>query len=80
MQPVIRASEIGSYLYCKRAWWYRKQGVESENQAEMAAGTQLHLRHGRKVMAAGLLQFGAYALLLVAAALIATELARILMR
>jgi CRISPR/Cas system-associated exonuclease Cas4 (RecB family) len=80
MQPVIRASEIGSYLYCRRAWWYRKQGVESENQAELASGTELHLRHGRKVMAAGMLQFAGYALLLVAAAVIASELARILLR
>jgi hypothetical protein len=80
MQAVIRASEIGSYLYCRRAWWYRKQGVESENQAELAAGTELHLRHGRKVMAAALLQFAAYALLLVAAALMASQLARILLR
>ena len=80
MQPVIRASEIGSYLYCRRAWWYRKQGVESENQAELAAGTELHLRHGRKVMAAGMLQFAGYALLLVSAAVIASELARTLLR
>jgi CRISPR/Cas system-associated exonuclease Cas4 (RecB family) len=80
MQPVIRASEIGSYIYCRRAWWYRKQGVEPENQAELAAGTQLHLQHGRKVMAAGMLRFAGYALLLVAAALIASELSRILLR
>ena len=36
---VIRSSDIGSYLYCRRAWWYKKQGVESINQAELAAGT-----------------------------------------
>ncbi len=66
MPPIIRASEIGSYLYCRRAWWYRKQGVESENQAEMASGSDLHVRHGRQVMAAGLLQFAGYALLIVA--------------
>ncbi len=66
MPPVIRASEIGSYLYCRRAWWYRKQGIESENQAEMAAGTELHVEHGRKVIAAGLLQFAGYALLIAA--------------
>ncbi|MFN8403750.1 MAG: hypothetical protein U0V48_09360 [Anaerolineales bacterium] len=35
---VIRSSDIGNYLYCRRAWWYKKQGVESENQAEMATG------------------------------------------
>jgi CRISPR/Cas system-associated exonuclease Cas4 (RecB family) len=51
---VIRSSEIGSYLYCRRAWWYRKQGLESENQAELAAGTELHQRHGRQVLASSL--------------------------
>ena len=70
MPPVIRASEIGTYLYCRRAWWYRKQGMESENQAEMATGTELHQQHGRKVIAAGFLQAAGYALLLVALLLI----------
>jgi len=47
----IRSSEIGNYLYCRRAWWYRKTGVPSENQIELAAGTDLHRRHGRQVLA-----------------------------
>jgi hypothetical protein len=38
MRP-IRSSEIGSYLYCRRAWWYRKIGTPSEIKAELAAGT-----------------------------------------
>ena len=66
MPPVIRASEIGSYLYCRRAWWYRKQGVPSENQAEMAGGTELHARHGRQVLAAGILRAAGYVLLVAA--------------
>jgi CRISPR/Cas system-associated exonuclease Cas4 (RecB family) len=66
MPPVIRTSEIGSYLYCRRAWWYRRQGIESENQAEMAHGTELHRQHGRVVIAAGFLQIAGYALLLIA--------------
>lgn len=70
MPPVIRASEIGSYLYCRRAWWYRKQGVESEHQAELASGTELHRQHGRKVIAAGMLQFVGYLLLLAAVVMI----------
>ncbi|HEX8993236.1 MAG TPA: hypothetical protein VF784_16255 [Anaerolineales bacterium] len=70
MSPVIRASEIGSYLFCRRAWWYRKQGMESENQAEMAAGTELHRKHGRQVIAAGFLQTAGYAVLLVAVLLL----------
>jgi len=52
--PVIRSSDIGNYMYCRRAWWYRKQGFQSENQAELSSGTELHRQHGRKVVAAGL--------------------------
>jgi len=74
MPPVIRASEIGSYLYCRRAWWYRKQGVRSENQAEMATGTDLHVQHGRKVIAAGMLQLAGYAALIVAVLLLVAYL------
>jgi CRISPR/Cas system-associated exonuclease Cas4 (RecB family) len=51
---VIRSSDIGNYLYCRRAWWYRKQGYESANQAELTAGTEIHRKHGRRVLAANL--------------------------
>jgi hypothetical protein len=64
--PIIRASEIGSYLYCRRAWRYRKDGVESENQAELAAGTELHRQHGRKALSALLLRTFGMVLLLAA--------------
>ena len=50
----IRASEVGSYLFCARAWWYHLQGIQSSNQVEMSAGTELHRHHGRAVLAAGL--------------------------
>jgi len=70
MPPIVRASEIGSYLYCRRAWWYRKLGLESENQAEMASGTELHRQHGRRVIAASFLQTAGLALLLVAILLV----------
>jgi CRISPR/Cas system-associated exonuclease Cas4 (RecB family) len=63
---VIRSSDIGNYLYCRRAWMYRQQGFESDNQAELASGTELHRAHGRKVMAAGLYRSLALIILLVA--------------
>lgn len=52
----LRASEIGAYLYCQRAWWYQKQGIPSSNQAEFKAGKNLHYRHYRKVYSAGCLR------------------------
>jgi hypothetical protein len=70
----IRASEIGTYLYCHRAWWYQHQGYEPVNQAELSGGTELHYRHGRTVMISSCLQFAAYGLLLVALIILAIYL------
>jgi CRISPR/Cas system-associated exonuclease Cas4 (RecB family) len=60
----IRASEIGTYLYCQRAWWYQKRGETSQNLAEMAAGSELHYQHGRAALTVGCLRLLAYALIL----------------
>jgi CRISPR/Cas system-associated exonuclease Cas4 (RecB family) len=67
---VIRSSDIGSYLYCRRAWWYRKQGIESENKVELAAGTELHHKHGRQVMASTLNRTLGFILLMIAIILV----------
>ena len=67
---VIRSSDIGNYLYCRRAWWYRRQGFESGNQAELASGTELHRKHGRRVFAAGLMRTLGFLLLLLALVLL----------
>lgn len=75
----IRASEIGSFLYCRRAWWYQGQGIESANQAEMSAGSQMHRKHGRQVIAAGLLRIIGLVLLLASLFLLAVELTRLLL-
>jgi hypothetical protein len=72
----IRASEIGTYLYCQRAWWYQRQGVHSENQAELAGGTELHERHGRIVMTVGCLRVLAYILLLASLVLLTIFITR----
>jgi CRISPR/Cas system-associated exonuclease Cas4 (RecB family) len=72
---IIRASEIGAYLYCHRAWWYQRQGLPSENQAELTSGSELHREHGRKVLVAGLLRALAMLLLLTALVLLTVYLA-----
>ena len=67
---VIRASEIGEYIYCHRAWWLgRVKGVENANRAQMDAGVLRHLAHGRAVRRAEVLQRVAFALALLAVVL-----------
>jgi hypothetical protein len=70
MKP-IRASEVGTYLYCARAWAYAQKGIPSSNQADMAAGSELHRQHGRQLLTSRLIRSLALILLLVAIALLA---------
>jgi hypothetical protein len=70
----IRASEIGTYLFCRRAWWYQKQDVPSQNQMELAGGSAFHRRHGRQVIRSGLLRLVGWLLLTLAIVLLAVAL------
>ncbi len=64
---VIRASEIGEYLYCRRAWWLRHiQGHQSANVRELESGTAVHGWHGRLVWLGGALRLVAILLLALA--------------
>jgi CRISPR/Cas system-associated exonuclease Cas4 (RecB family) len=71
---MLRASELGSFLYCPRAWWYQRQGVESQNQAELANGTAFHAGHARSAKLVLLLKRAALFLFILAAALAAIQL------
>jgi hypothetical protein len=53
---IIRASEVGNFLYCQRAWWYHKLGKPSSNQPRLDAGSEFHVQHGRQVARASLLR------------------------
>lgn len=47
---LIRASDIGLWAYCQRAWWLaRVQGVDHRFPERLAYGTQAHQTHGRTV-------------------------------
>ena len=63
---IIRASEIGSYLYCQRSWWYRISGVEPENKRELQVGTEIHYQHGRTVLVSTFMRLAGFIFLLAA--------------
>jgi CRISPR/Cas system-associated exonuclease Cas4 (RecB family) len=66
---VIRASEIGQYQYCARAWWLGSvMGVAPTNTRELAEGGAAHRRHGRAVWASRALIILAIVLVLLALA------------
>ena len=65
--PYIRASEIGQYVYCARAWWLgQAKGYRSRNVKRMADGERDHLEHGREVRGYHRLRYLAVALVLIA--------------
>lgn len=70
----IRASEIGAFIYCQRAWWYQQRGEPNQNQAEMAAGAAIHERHGQAVLVTGCLRFLALSIIFIALALLVYSL------
>ncbi len=49
----LRASDVGRYAYCARAWWLeRVAGAAPDNRAARVRGEQRHHAHGRLVGAA----------------------------
>lgn len=63
----LRASEVGSYVFCRRAWWYERQGVPSLHAAALQEGAAWHRSQGRQAAAAGCLRLVGAACLLAAA-------------
>jgi hypothetical protein len=49
-RSLVRASDIGLWAYCHRAWWLAKvKGAAHANPDRLDAGTASHLRHGTQV-------------------------------
>jgi hypothetical protein len=64
----LRASEVGAYLFCRRAWSYQRLGIAPAASASLEAGVAWHRRHGRRVLLASGLRTGGWILILLAAA------------
>jgi len=66
-ERIIRASEIGQYVFCAQAWWLGSvEGHPPANQQELAAGEMAHSRHGWRVRTALVLRRLAYGVLVLA--------------
>lgn len=77
-EEIIRASEIGEYVHCERAWWLgRVQGVENANRAVMEAGIERHYAHGQRVWRARIMRYGAMLLFAIAVGAIVLLLLRL---
>lgn len=71
----VRASEIGNYLFCERAWWYTRQGLKSRNQAELAGGIAFHEEHAGEARRIFFRQVIGYLLIATAAVMLILALA-----
>ena len=72
---VIRASEIGQYDFCAKAWWLGSiDGVQPSNIRELQAGTAAHEQHGRQVQRASQMQLVAFALVALGVVILALAL------
>lgn len=62
----IRASEIGTFLYCRRAWWYQRQGFRPMNQVALDAGSEFHNASAKNAQTALLVRVFAWFVLITA--------------
>jgi hypothetical protein len=63
-QKWINASELGEYLYSRRAWWYKNvRGLKGANVRRMRSGRQFHAMHSRRVRRLPWVRGLAYALI-----------------
>jgi len=80
-EVIIRASEVGQYVYCARAWWLQRvQGYEPQDRRPLEAGLALHRQHGRAVAGYHLQRRLAYLLLILALVIALTLLYSLISR
>jgi len=67
----IRASEIGTFIFCQRAWWYQRRKIKPLNQDELADGSDFHSGHWLQARSVAPLRTAAWLLLLAALVILA---------
>jgi hypothetical protein len=72
----IRASEIGTFIYCQRAWWYQRKKVKPINTIELAAGQNFHQLHISQSRVAKFLKVLAWLLVVVSAILLSVLISK----
>jgi hypothetical protein len=52
-RSLVRASDIGAWAYCHRAWFLAQvKGIAHQQPEVLAGGSAAHHRHGRQVVLA----------------------------
>jgi hypothetical protein len=74
----IRASEIGTFMYCQRAWWYQRKKIKPINVDELAAGQNFHKLHINQSRSANLLKTIAWLLVISSVIILSILVATIL--
>ena len=68
-RSLVRASDIGMWAFCQRAWWLSQvKDATHQNPEVLNRGDIAHADHGRTIATAGRLR--QYGLLLIAASLL----------
>ncbi len=71
----IRASEIGEYVFCNRAWWLKRvRGVQSRNVRHLKAGHHYHKQHGNQIRKISWMRKLAYTMLFIVVAIVVFQL------
>ncbi|RIK36266.1 MAG: hypothetical protein DCC55_27820 [Chloroflexi bacterium] len=75
-RPLVRASEIGLWAFCHRAWWLAQvKQTPHRNPALLSHGERAHQQHGRALVTAQRLATVGRILLLLALVLAGATLA-----
>jgi hypothetical protein len=48
-EPYQTASGVGTFLFCRRAWWSERQRAPSSREPERRLGTAYHRLHAERV-------------------------------